>query len=338
MELSERITKYLARCKPAVSGQHGHDRTFATACVLTWGFALSVEAALPFMLDFNSRCDPRWRERDLLRKLTQAATHQGHTRPRGYLLDGTADYVPPSKPLPRPEPTWPQPDLTAIDRIVPDGPGLCDLWEVSPVRFDGGDSHAEEIIDILFPGNPLLCVAKSSYEFGTDWRENWREQLASQSLIVPSPMVAVRGQTQDGRVSEHTKAATGRRAYLVIEFDFSERDKRGNETVWAPLIRKWRNSGIDITDACASLTFHLHRQLNTLVCCCHSGGKSLHGWFRVRELSPESRIQFMRQAVLLGADRATWCRSQFARLPDGFRDNGNRQTCYFLNPQEAVKP
>ena len=38
-------------------------------------------------------------------------------------------------------------------------------------------------------------------------------------------------------------------------------------------------------------------------------------------------------AVSLGADRATWTRSQFVRMPDGTRDNGNRQAVYFFNPE-----
>ena len=41
----------------------------------------------------------------------------------------------------------------------------------------------------------------------------------------------------------------------------------------------------------------------------------------------------MRYAVSLGADRATWTRSQFVRMPDGTRDNGKRQTVYFFNPE-----
>ncbi len=39
----------------------------------------------------------------------------------------------------------------------------------------------------------------------------------------------------------------------------------------------------------------------------------------------------MRKAVSLGADPATWTRSQFVRMPDGTRDNGKRQTVYFFN-------
>jgi hypothetical protein len=43
----------------------------------------------------------------------------------------------------------------------------------------------------------------------------------------------------------------------------------------------------------------------------HSGSKSLHGWFFCQG-EPEERLRsFIRYAVTLGADRATWARSQF---------------------------
>jgi hypothetical protein len=41
----------------------------------------------------------------------------------------------------------------------------------------------------------------------------------------------------------------------------------------------------------------------------------------------------MAHAVTLGADPKLWTRSQFARMPDGTRDNGQRQTVYFFNPE-----
>jgi hypothetical protein len=95
----------------------------------------------------------------------------------------------------------------------------------------------KRIIDVLLPGNPLLCVAKSDSIFATRRRETWRGRFASLPLMVPNPMVATSGQTQDGRPSQHTKQATAKRVYLCIEFDFSERDKNGNDTIWAPLAR-----------------------------------------------------------------------------------------------------
>jgi len=68
-----------------------------------------------------------------------------------------------------------------------------------------------------------------------------------------------------------------------------------------------------------------------LVCAVHSGGKSLHGWFYVQG-QPDVKVEkFFRYAVSLGADRATWTRSQFVRMPDGTRNNDQRQTVFFLN-------
>jgi len=69
-----------------------------------------------------------------------------------------------------------------------------------------------------------------------------------------------------------------------------------------------------------------------LACVAHSGNKSLHGWFYVF-LDPEEKVQrFMEYALSLGADPATWTPCQLVRIPDGLRDNGNRQTVFFFNP------
>ena len=75
-----------------------------------------------------------------------------------------------------------------------------------------------------------------------------------------------------------------------------------------------------------------------LVLVCYSGGKSLHDWYNVYA-QQEERLEngFFREALTLGADRATWCRSQFVRLPEGCRENGIRQTCYFFDPGNAVR-
>jgi hypothetical protein len=257
---------------------------------------------------------------------------------QGEQLGGPGGQAAPFKSLPKLAPAWPAPDLAAIERIVSNGPWLYDLWQQSSVRFEDGDSHAEEIIDTLFPGNPLVCVGKSIDQFATRRREIWRGRLASLPLIVPNPMLKVVGQTQDGRQSQHTKEATAERVYLVIEFDFAERDKNENNTIWTESIRKWRINNIEIIDACSALIFYLQRQLPALVCVAHSGSKSLHSWFRVLDkLSFSQQRQFMNLAVSLGADRATWLESQFVRIPDGQRDNGRRQTCYFLDPAEAVR-
>jgi hypothetical protein len=198
------------------------------------------------------------------------------------------------------------------EAIIRDSGGLADLWELSPVRIEDSRQRTEEIIDRLFPGNPLLCCGKSNSTFDTHPREQWRGELAKLQFIVPSPMSAVEGVTKEGKQSRHTLSNTGPRRFLICEFDTGTPDEH------------------------AALLIHLAGYA-PLVCAVHSGGKSLHGWFFVHGQPDEKVARFFRYAVSLGADRATWTRSQFVRMPDGMRDNGNRQPVYFLSfkPVEA---
>jgi hypothetical protein len=237
------------------------------------------------------------------------------------------------------EAKWPAPSYFAVQALVHKGPRLADLVEQSKIRFDDGEEHTEEIVDVIFPGDPLLCAGKSRSLFATRARHVWCGRLAEMALIVPNPMLAIRAKTKcGGKVSEHTLEATGRQVYQVIEFDFSLKNRNGTaDSIWEPLVRAWERDGITINDACAALLLHL-ATLMPLVLVVFSGGKSLHGWYRVWELTLEERFKFMRYAVSLGADPATWNRSQFVRMPDGLRENGKRQGTYFFNPQEAIQP
>jgi replicative DNA helicase len=74
---------YLETLPPAVSGDGGHDRTFHAASVLTQGFALTPQQALPLLRQYNERCQPPWSDDELRHKLEGAAKKEG---PRGYLL------------------------------------------------------------------------------------------------------------------------------------------------------------------------------------------------------------------------------------------------------------
>lgn len=206
---------------------------------------------------------------------------------------------------------WPTINKEQRDAVINAGGGLADLWEASPFRFEDNESRTEEIIDAVFPGNPLLCVGISGWDFKTRRREELRGELAGLALIVPSPMTATTGKTQDGKTSEHTLEATGPRRYLVVEQDSGTEDEQ------------------------SAILLHLAERA-PLVLAVHSGGKSIHGWFSARGRPEERLRRFMAYAVSLGADPALWTRSQFSRMPDGTRDNGKRQTVYFLN-REVIR-
>ena len=81
----ERARRYLRAVPPAVAGQHGDVHTFRVCCRLVRGFALSDADALMLLVDWNTRCEPPWTERELLDKL-QRARRYGH-EPVGGLLD-----------------------------------------------------------------------------------------------------------------------------------------------------------------------------------------------------------------------------------------------------------
>jgi hypothetical protein len=205
-------------------------------------------------------------------------------------------------------PAWPHVNAEQREAVIATGAGLVDLWELSPVRFTDNQSYAEEIVDRLFPGNPLLCIGKSNSQFATRHRESWRGQLTNMALIVPSPMSAQTGQTQEGKESEHTLENTGQRRFLVIEQDSGTVDDQ------------------------SAVLLHLAARA-PLALAMHSGSKSIHGWFYC-ENQPEERLRaFMRYAVSLGGDQATWTRSQFVRMPGGTRADGNPQVVYFFNPK-----
>ena len=182
--------------------------------------------------------------------------------------------------------------------------GLELLYSISPESFDG--HQTESIIDILFPGNPLLCVGNDNSRFQTAPREELRGTLESMALIVPNPMSALTGKTQDGKVSAHTLDNTGPRRFFVVDQDTGTIEDQ-------------------------SIIVLYLRQFAKLVMVLHSGGKSLHAWFYVAEMPEDECRKFMSLAILAGADRSLMTKSQFVRMPDGTRQTGERQTVHYFD-------
>jgi hypothetical protein len=232
--------------------------------------------------------------------------------------------------LPSTTARWLDPNFELIEAVAHTGNGLVDLWEASPVRLDSNKPKTDEIIDLLFPDNPLLCCGWTRDRFDTRPRAHWYK-LQDLQFIVPNPMAAPRGLTQQHKWSAHALSNTGPRRFLIVEFDF-DASNSGEE---ARLLEGLATEGRDVKDLCAALLLHLAEKA-PLTLVVHSGQKSLHGWFYCAEVPEEKVRRFFQYAVSLGADRANWTRSQFARMPDGLRENGRRQTIYFLNP-EVVK-
>ena len=213
-----------------------------------------------------------------------------------------------------------------IETVADAGIGLVDLWEKSPIRLDSNEPRTGEIIDILFPGNPLLCCGWDRHRFATRPRNRWYK-LDDLQFIVPNPMTARSGLTRNRKPSAHALSNTGPRRFLIVEFDFNT----GRSAEDAQLLGKLQREGRDECDLCAALLLHL-AEAAPLALAVYSGGKSLHGWFYCAGRAEQTLKRFFQYAVSVGADEASWTPSQFTRMPDGLRNGSKRQAIYFLNP------
>jgi hypothetical protein len=204
-------------------------------------------------------------------------------------------------------PKWPNPDPERIQEVVRQGPTLAELEASSPGRWSDAAPKTEQVIDVLFPCNPLLCAAQKKEHSVTAPREAWRGQLSRMQYVVPSPMTSQYGINKKGKESSRCLANTGPRAFLVVECD---------------------NAKLD--DQAAIITHLAKRRRLALVV--FSGGESLHAWFPCGDEAEDKLREFFTEAVLLGADPITWTRSQLVRMPDGLRDGAIRQRVIYFNP------
>ena len=69
----ERARRYVERMPPAIAGAGGHSATFAVARKLVADFGLTDAEAWPILVEYNTRCQPTWSERELRHKLADAA-------------------------------------------------------------------------------------------------------------------------------------------------------------------------------------------------------------------------------------------------------------------------
>ena len=181
--------------------------------------------------------------------------------------------------------------------------GVAQILDYSPEQNDFNPANPEELIDVLFPNNPLLCCGTSSWDSATKTREEFRDEIIDLRFIVPSPMTLKTGISERGAESARTLSNTGPRRYLVIA----------------------QNKGS--LDDQAAVLWYLALNFGPLVLVVHANENQLEGWFFCDGQSDDLVRSLMQQAVLLGADYRTWQRCEFVTQP-----------CYNLNPPIYFNP
>lgn len=147
MTIPERAATHVATMDAAISGNGGHNATFAVAIALIHGFNLSEDEAWPILLDYNKRCKPPWTEKELRHKLEGADNLTRHSQPRGYLRDApSAKPAKPAKPLRLRVVTWQErvAEIAKRKTQITDAPEACepsgaraDIFETALRIFNG---------------------------------------------------------------------------------------------------------------------------------------------------------------------------------------------------------
>jgi len=202
-------------------------------------------------------------------------------------------------------PRWPRPQASLIARILSAPGSLDQVREASPVKVPGS-LKTGDVLDRFIQKEDILCMGKSAAHSETEVRSWFRGREHEYQLVVPNAMRATTGTTKDGRPSRRCLGNSGQWRTQVIEFD------SGTISEQARL-------------HCALSS--IGGALRMLVL---SGGKSLHGWYDVRDWQPRELEAFRWHAAALGADTATFTACQFVRTPNAVRDNNNLQEVVFL--------
>src|SRR4029453_16139213 len=154
-----RLSEFLKEHRERASNGNGE-----VSAKMTFGEAAAIHLR---NLDDNLRIKPSTRERAVER--SKATAWKSGQAPQSAAKSAA----------------WPLVNEEQREAVIAAGAGLVELWEISPRRVDDNEPHTEEIIDALFPGDPLLCAGRSNYDFATRSREEWRGGLTGLQLVVP---------------------------------------------------------------------------------------------------------------------------------------------------------
>ena len=264
----------------------------------------SPERVRAFLHNFAAQ--QGWNDRDFTNEIERAiqrAYCMGQQL-RDHNQQSAPSHLPPSN-LPTPKPTrtkftWPDFDQAAFDLHAQHDP----LFDLDPIEID-----PTEVMRALYHSDDLLCMALDIRSAITQPLRLWRGTEAAMQFIVANPMVDTIGRTQEGKLSFRCHGnATRSRNYQVVEFD------RGTPEQQAGILSS------------------LHSEDVPLVLVVWSGGKSMHGWFDVRDLEETEKQTFFGEAVRLGADASLWDQCKLVRMPGGRRSNGNAQPILSFQP------
>lgn len=291
----DRARAWLRNTPGAVSGQGGHNTTFAVATALVHGFELSRSDAEMLLAEYNSKCVPPWKPNELAHKVNQAMTVT-HDKPKGWLLSAQSGtpvsttgkfIVQKIQAIPQPE------------------------FRFSTIDFLKACFEPDETVCIC---NDIVCdedgkgrpASKGTFLKRDEWIEKHFTPPISSMWNGPDSRGAY---VRVNPCLDETGSDSGVSAFrhVLVEMDEKTKDEQ-----WTIL----KESKLP---------------LSVVV---DSGGKSLHGWVRVDAANKdewnERRDVVYRHLEALGIDPKNKNASRFSRLAGVMRD-GKEQRLVAIN-------
>lgn len=202
--------------------------------------------------------------------------------------------------------TWPEPQPTLIGEVLAGSEPIC-----NPAMSTG--MRPEEVIKCLYCAYDIICISKDQYSpEAYIWPDDFGGvDLAQYQYIVPNPLKAMQGVNKAGEPSVRCQDNIDYRRFIVVEFD-KEPDKMNQSRL------------IGFLSDCIPCVMVVD-----------SGGKSLHGWFPVYDITESKAAMFFGKATALGADASIYDPCKLVRMPGGLRAGKTRQKIIYWD-EEAL--
>lgn len=321
VSVEERARRYVAAMPQSVSGAGGHDAFFNCVRMLIHGWGFTPNEARPYVMDFNSRCEPPWSEGEINHKLrsVDALTSKW---PRGYLRRENdwkpspamrRDHGIPTEAEVRQKVELDLPKLQAI--AAPWRDVVSCTWLANRSAVDPATVGAAEFLRLLYPvaaeAGEKILVFTNEYSQGECL---WPDEVAKLPLegkcgiwFLPQPVSGEYLPNPEGKPRADGSTPASRRTwraitafrYMVIESDSAPLKDWMGFIVQAPL------------------------RIEALYT---SGSRSIHALIRVdcktkEQWDEEKRrmTPFLMAGLMCGADRGTWSAVRLSRLPGCIR-------------------
>lgn len=193
---------------------------------------------------------------------------------------------------------WPEKEPALIETVL----------ETMQPHFDMDPKEtAASIIPRLFLPDELVCFGPSQFVAKIGTVEEVAAGGESAQFIVPNPMKGLSGIAKDGEPSTRCQDNVRCRRHLITEID----DPGLNPECQAKIIHFLMTRTTKAIGAAIPL-----------VAIVHSGGKSLHAWWKVEGVEADKVLLFFSTACQLGADPTLWDIAKWVRMPGGTRYRG----------------